>query len=394
MRPLNSRLIAVCLTATLGFTVAGCHRDDVTVLQVPKGAQSPTALPPSGSDAQDTAAMGGGTATPPAGHAAVRADIKYKLPEGWKEVPPSGMSVAGFSMADDKAQLSVMSFPSAAISQLEMVNIVRQRSNLPPIDATEMAKMVESVDVGGEKGSYVDFSSATQSGSDTNGSSSKLGLTIAIHGGATWFFKFTGESATIAAQKPALLEFLKSVQFPAASSATAALPAGHPSIGNSGAAPGGLPQMGSDAPANPADAANKPQWDVPKNWVEKPPTQMLLAKFNVQNSGASADVTVSSFPGSVGGLLANVNRWRGNVSLDPIAEDDLSKSTSSIDVPGGKAVLVDVSGKSAKTGNDARLIGVIWPRGDQTWFYKFLGDPAVVDHEKDAFQKFVQSVRY
>ena len=121
---------------------------------------------------------------------------------------------------------------------------------------------------------------------------------------------------------------------------------------------------------------------------------MLLAKFNVQNSGASADVTVSSFPGSVGGLLANVNRWRGNVSLDPIAEDDLSKSTSSIDVPGGKAVLVDVSGKSAKTGNDARLIGVIWPRGDQTWFYKFLGDPAVVDHEKDAFQKFVQSVRY
>ncbi len=55
---------------------------------------------------------------------------------------------------------------------------------------------------------------------------------------------------------------------------------------------------------------------------------------------------------------------------------------------------MDVVGQSPKTGKEARLIGVIWPRNGQTWFYKMMGDSAVAGREKDGFLKFIQSVRY
>ena len=65
----------------------------------------------------------------------------------------------------------------------------------------------------------------------------------------------------------------------------------------------------------------------------------------------------------------------------------MEKSVTAIDVTGGKATLVDVKGPQS------RLIGIIWPRGGDTWFFKMMGDAATTEQEKAAFLKFVQSVR-
>jgi hypothetical protein len=103
---------------------------------------------------------------------------------------------------------------------------------------------------------------------------------------------------------------------------------------------------------------------------------------------------VSSFPGDVGGLLANVNRWRQQVKLPAIDEAGLAQAVSQVEMQAGKGSLVDVNGTDAKTGQKARLVGVAVPHGGQTWFFKMLGDEPVVAREKDAFLKFVQSVKY
>jgi hypothetical protein len=39
-------------------------------------------------------------------------------------------------------------------------------------------------------------------------------------------------------------------------------------------------------------------------------------------------------------------------------------------------------------------VGVIVPQSGQTWFYKLMGDAKVVESQKDAFTKFVQTVKY
>ena len=99
------------------------------------------------------------------------------------------------------------------------------------------------------------------------------------------------------------------------------------------------------------------------------------------------------WPAQGGGTLANVNRWRAQLSLPEVAEDGLPKITQALDVLGGKATLVDLSGTDAG-GQASRMVAVIVPHGGQTWFYKLTGSGAVVGHEKEAFTQFVQTVRY
>ena len=63
-------------------------------------------------------------------------------------------------------------------------------------------------------------------------------------------------------------------------------------------------------------------------------------------------------------------------------------------MPGGKASVADIAGQDAKSGQKVRLLAVVIPRAGETWFYKLMGNAEVVQQEKDAFMKFVQSVKY
>ena len=151
------------------------------------------------------------------------------------------------------------------------------------------------------------------------------------------------------------------------------------------------------APAGSAASSSqfKPNWEVPSGWKEVPGGQFLVAKFVLPGGGdVPAAVNVSKSPGDGGGLLANFNRWRGQLGLAPAAEADLAGQMQSLDLPGGKATLADIAGQDAKTGQKARLLAAVVPRASETWVYKLMGDAQVVQQEKDAFMKFVQGVKY
>ena len=121
---------------------------------------------------------------------------------------------------------------------------------------------------------------------------------------------------------------------------------------------------------------------------------MLLARFTASENAAKADITVSSFPGDVGGLLANVNRWRRQISLPPLDDAGLAAAVTALNTAAGPASEVDITGTDPKTGQPAQLVGVILPLNGQSWFYKLLGDATVVGHQKADFLQFVQSVKY
>ena len=119
---------------------------------------------------------------------------------------------------------------------------------------------------------------------------------------------------------------------------------------------------------------------------------MLVAKFVIPGPGGSkAEVNISA---TGGGLLANVNRWRSQLGLAPLTESALANQVQSLDVADGKATLIDMKGTDAKTGQPARLVGLVVPQAQQTWFYKLMGNEQVVEREKEAFTKFVQSTKY
>jgi hypothetical protein len=145
--------------------------------------------------------------------------------------------------------------------------------------------------------------------------------------------------------------------------------------------------------ASAADAGGKPTWTVPADWKEGPLAQFLIAKFIIGSGDATAAVNVSSLAGDGGGLLPNINRWRGQLGQPPVTDADIA-TLPTVDATGVKATLVDISGTDARSGKPARLVGVIVPLGGQTWFYKLMGNADVVAQQQDAFTKFVQSAKY
>jgi hypothetical protein len=153
---------------------------------------------------------------------------------------------------------------------------------------------------------------------------------------------------------------------------------------------------GSLPPGSVSDALN-PQWSVPANWQPGSPSSMRRATFVVNGAdGQTAEIAVSVFPGDVGGLMANINRWRGQIGLPPVAPDEVAGITADLDVDGTKSTVVDFKADTAPPGKTQppRMIVVTVPDAGNSWFFKMTGDAPLVDAQKESFLQFVKSVRF
>lgn len=101
-------------------------------------------------------------------------------------------------------------------------------------------------------------------------------------------------------------------------------------------------------------------------------------------------MSITAFPNDVGGELANINRWRGQIQLPPIGENDLAAAVTRHDHNGLKFGEVDLVGGGAKP---QRILGAWVAFGGATWFFKLMGPDTVVAKEKAAFAVFIESVR-
>jgi hypothetical protein len=148
---------------------------------------------------------------------------------------------------------------------------------------------------------------------------------------------------------------------------------------------------GSLAPAPPSAL---PKWTVPTDWKEQPLSEMRLASFKAEGTGGeSADISVTSFPGDVGGLESNINRWRGQVHQNALDPDSLAKTLERKTVDGVPVVLVDLQTPEGAEKPD-RIIGAILRTTDRTWFVKMSGPPALLQEQTGKFRQFVESFRF
>ncbi len=356
--------------------LAGCGRSDVQVYQVPKeekGTQmAANGLPPGHPDTSGGATTGLPTLT-------------WTLPDGWEQGAAGEMRLASFRAKgpDGKsADVSIIPLPGMAGGDLNNVNRWRGQVGLEPLTEPELAKAGQPVQVQGQTAQLYD-----QAG-ESPGSGEKTRILAAIlrREGVAWFFKMTGDDALVAQQKPAFTKFLESVQF--GPSGQPELPPSHPPIGAG--------SMATQMPLASLEArAPKPEWQVPPGWQEVSAGQFLAAKFVIPgDANAQAAVNVSMSSGDGGGWAGNVNRWRQQLGLSQLNEAELKSATATLECSAGNGSVVDISGADARSGQKARLVGVMVPRGGQTWFYKLMGPEGLVAREKDAFTKFIQGAKY
>lgn len=165
------------------------------------------------------------------------------------------------------------------------------------------------------------------------------------------------------------------------------LPDGHPTIG-AASTPVGDAMAGTAVPKG----GDSLTWTAPAHWIAQPDRPMRKATFAVKgDAGATADLSITAFPGDTGGVPANLNRWRGQIGLPPLPETEVTAGLEHLEANGLHVDVVDMAG--AVGGSPTRLLGAIIPHRGETWFVKLTGPDALVAREKSALLEFLRTVR-
>ena len=360
------------LVVPLGLSA--CREGKVEVYRIAKEADSPApaapAAMPAGAPGADHAA---GFLTARPGTALV-----WTAPAAWKKKPNSSMRKGSYTVGEEGAtggDMAITAFPGDVGGDLANVNRWRGQLGLSPITDAELGGAMTALTANGLKIQWVDLAGGTP-----DKPVRMLGA-IVPYDGATWFFKLTGPAALIAQEKPGYLEFLQTVKATTAPVAEAAVSAASTP-----------PVTGMAGSAVPKAEGPDLKWVAPAQWQSKPASAMRKATYVVAGDGGTvAELSVTAFPGAVGGELANVNRWRGQLQLPPIGEAELPGVISRRTVNGLPVTLVDLTGGTA--GQPVRLLGAIVPSNGANWFFKFTGPAPLVAQEQAAFLRLVQSLQ-
>jgi hypothetical protein len=153
------------------------------------------------------------------------------------------------------------------------------------------------------------------------------------------------------------------------------------------------PAAGGNAMANtavPTSEGHSLVWTAPAHWQAKPATAMRRATFAIAgDGGASTELSVTAFPGDVGGELANLNRWRSQLQMPPVGEAELAAAVTRREHNDLKFGIVDLASGAQRT------LGAWVPFEGSTWFFKLgPGPDALVAREKNAFLAFVATIKH
>lgn len=278
----------------------------------------------------------------------------WKTPDGWSEEGASGMRAATFTIGDpaQKLECSVIALPAddPGSDDYLLPNINRWRGQLG-LARQSLKELKES-----DEFHQFDLDDGT---------------TI------TWV-NLAGKVPAPAGSGPAAVaSSTASGQPPAAGPS---LPPGHPPtggatkpVGGSKSAPTSIPEM---------------SFDVPAGWVAGSLKPFRKISWNIDHDGKTAEFYVSSLAAGGSAIGPNVNRWRGQAGLKTLSEKELANEVDDISIGGETGSFIEISGEKQS------IIGAIVVKGDTGWFFKLVGDPDVVSHEKDNVKAFLKSVRF
>ena len=389
------RFTVVMVVSALAWMAAGCGKDEVRVYQAPQDAppvaaanpQGGATLTPPASEIPRSATSRASSSAGPESSASERPAVPWTVPAGWEEKPASGMRVASYGVKRPDGRsvdISVVAMGGGAGGELENVNRWRDQIGLEPATEADLAGLRSIIPSGNRQVVMyeLDGKKAVLDGKYP----ARTLAAIMPAGEMTVFFKITGESALVAEQKPQFLAWLKSVDTGGGGGESAP----EASASSSAPAPASAPVVsGGSERASGGGADGLPNWQVPSGWKAAGPKPMRLASFDFPDAAGNGDVSISKLSGNGGGLLANVNRWRGQVGLAPLEAAALAANSKTVATAGG-----DSGTWVELVGTEKTILGAIVARGEVSWFFKLTAPVPVAAQNRDAFEQFVRSIRF
>ena len=289
----------------------------------------------------------------------------WDLPDGWqRKSGGGGMRFATLTAGEGEnaLEVSIIRLAGSAGGVGPNINRWRTQVGLEMVSDSEAAASATEIKARGTTGFLVDLTGPTDE--DKEWEASRMLAAIFPADDSAWFIKTMTTASTIEKYKSAFVALCESVRFDA-------------------------PAAAKPATAFASDSIREgPQWDaVPDGWVaDAKPRSMAVASFTIANETQRAALTITPLGGSQD-LLDNINRWRRQVGLGPLASLD-EQPPASLDVAGEPGHFVDI------IGSESHILAVVSTRGGMTWFYKLTGPDPLVADQKAVFESFVRSVKF
>jgi hypothetical protein len=120
---------------------------------------------------------------------------------------------------------------------------------------------------------------------------------------------------------------------------------------------------------------------------------MRKAAFAVSEGAQKAEVTVMPFPasGAMADPTAQAQRWAGQAGLQ-MTEADLKAAAEEVTIDGTNGQQFELLGEAGEA--PVGILAAMVQRGEQMWFFKMTGDRALVEKQREAFAKFLDSVKF
>jgi hypothetical protein len=358
----QARLAVLTAAAAL---VAGCGNGDRRYEITEKrelAAPRPEQLVPADTRTRFSPAGSGEVPSPHGAMAGMGAPsqspLAFDLPEGWKEIPAAQFRSPNFAVpAREKLECYVSVLPGAGGGIAPNVNRWRKQMGLAEMSDADVAALPRVKFLGGDA-PFVEMDGTYKgAGAQSATPGYTMAAVAAERGGAVITAKLVGPTDDVHAE----LDRFKAMCASLRSSAPAAS--------------GGVVDGGDGGALT---------WKAPEGWTQGPPKQMRVVTFTPDGRpGVECYITVLA--GRAGGVEANMNRWRQQLSLAPLTAEAIA-ALPKVQVLGRPSPLVEVDG--GKLG----LYGLVCELDSQTVFVKMTGPMDALRAERDRFVEFCRSL--
>ncbi len=287
------------------------------------------------------------------------ADAKpqWTLPASWKQTSGGAdLRFATLTISEKPPlEVTVTTLPWSPEHDLDLLlsnlNRWRGQMTLKPLDAVDLADQIHSIKLAAADAFLVDFRGTQKAG----------GMQP----------PFAAANASEAGDK-------------------SSLPAGHPQVAEQKTE---IAQADQNSGAAKADQSQIPfAFAAPNSWTASKLLPFAVAAFTAQKDSGEVQITISPLAGA-GGMLSNVNRWRAQLKLSEVSEDEVNSLVKPYQVDGQAAQMVQLVGPEAASPRQAITV-VMFDRGDATWFLRMRGNADLVNAEQPNFEKFVGSIKF
>ncbi|HEX5791456.1 MAG TPA: hypothetical protein VFY13_09880 [Luteolibacter sp.] len=361
---MKSSILCALVVSVLGLSA--CRKDrqiKVYTVEPPPAAPEQAADPHGahgGALPPVAPASGQAEADPHMGMAVLKApEFKDEAPAHWEKKPATAMRMASYKVSGEdgaEADISFTSLRSVPGSRLANLNRWRQQVGKQDLSEEEMARSVEIKKSFFGDAVLIDVEGLLEK--DDPKKDGRIIGALAEKDGRAWFYKMRGNAALVGREKENFIRWIASL------SPLESVPA---------------------VPAVVTPSALT--WTLPDGWVAQYGSESRYATVRVPKI-EGVELAVSWFPGDVGGDVANVNRWRSQVGLDALGEQEALALIQKIEAGPKTLSLVDLAGP------EKRMLAAWARHGENTWFFKLTGAKDSLDACKQPFSELVASVRF